>query len=452
MEIILVGCGKVGAALARHLSNEGHSITVVDTDPSLVAKITENLDVMGLVGTGSSITTLNEAGLETADVLIAVTGSDELNLLCCLFARKVGHCQTIARVRNPDYSLELDFIKRQLGISAIINPELAASREISRLIRFPAATKIDTFAGGRVRMIKFVLTHDCGLDGVALKDIPARIGGDILICAVERGAEVVVPNGSFVLKAGDAVSFLATQDNAYSFFQKLKLPTRPAKSALIVGGGTIAYYLAKDLLAKGIRVRIVEANAARCEKLAEDLPGAIIINGDGTDKSLLLSEGLAQADSFISLTDLDEENVLLALFAKKHSTAKLVTKVNRLELDDIVDGLDLGSVLYPKYMTCDFIIQQVRAMQSGAGSNLKTLYRLLDDRVEALEFEVPVGSPVIGTPLAKLNLKKNLLICCITRGEQVIIPRGGDSIQAGDSVIVVSNGRGMRDVSAILAE
>ena len=450
MEIILVGCGKVGSALARHLSNEGHSITVVDTDPVRVAKITESLDVMGLVGTGSSITTLNEAGMDTADVLIAVTGSDELNLLCCLFAKKVGHCQTIARVRNPDYSRELDFIKQQLGISAIINPELAASREISRLIRFPAATKIDTFAGGRVRMIKFVLTADCGLDGMALKEIPARLGGDILICAVERGADVVVPNGNFVLKAGDTVSFLATQENAYAFFQKLRLPTRPAKSALIVGGGTIAYYLAKDLLDKGIRVRIVESDPIRCEKLAEDLPGALIINGDGTDKTLLLSEGLAQTDSFISLTNLDEENVLLALFAKKHSTAKLVTKVNRLELDDIVDGLDLGSVIYPKYMTCDFIIQQVRAMRSGAGNNLKTLYRILDDRVEALEFAVPEVAPCLGVPLAKLELKKNVLVCCITRGDQVIIPRGCDSIQAGDSVIVVSTQRGMRDVRDIL--
>ena len=451
MEIILVGCGKVGAALARQLSEEGHSVTLVDTNADKLNKLVETYDVMGIVGNGSSISVLTEAGLETADVLIAVTGSDELNLLCCMFAKKAGHCHAIARVRNPAYSHELDFIKQQLGISSIINPELAASREMSRLLRFPAARKIDTFADGRVRLIKFVLTEEHGLDGVRLKDLPACGGRDILVCAVERDGDVRIPGGDFAFKSGDIVTFLATQEKATAFFERLHMPTHPVRSALIVGGGTIGYYLAKDLLANGIRVRILDQDAARCNYLAEQLPGATVLHGDGTDRQLLMAEGLPLAEAFVALTNVDEENVLLALYAKKHSAAKLITKVNRLEFDDILDGLDVGSVIYPKYMTCDYIVQYVRALQNDAGSKVKTLYRILDDRVEALEFNVYEKSAVTGVPLAQLSLKRNLLICCITRGSEIIIPRGSDSIQVGDSVVVVTLEHGLHDVRDIVA-
>ena len=450
MEIIVVGCGKVGAALAGKLMDEGHSITVIDTSAEKIQRITEELDVMGIVGNGSSISILNEAGLEDADVLISVTGSDELNLLCCMFAKKVGHCNAIARVRNPMYSHELDFIKQQLGISSIINPELASAREISRLLRFPAASKIDTFAGGRVHLIKFQLTDTQGLDRMLLKDIPVRMGCDILICAVERGHEVIIPDGDFTLQSGDLVTVLATREKAAEFFGKLNLPTRPGHSTLIVGGGTIGYYLAKDLLAHNIRVRIVEHTAERCATLAESLPGATILYGDGTDRQLLMSEGLPMAEAFVALTNLDEENVLLALFAKKHSAAKLVTKVNRLEFDDILDGLDIGSAVYPKYITCDFILQYVRALQNKSGSNIKTLYRILDDRVEALEFTVHQPSAATSAPLAELRLKPNQLVCCITRGDRIIIPRGSDRIQVGDTVIVVTLEHGLRDVRDIV--
>lgn len=451
MEIILVGCGKVGAALARQLSEEGHSVTLVDTNADKLNKLVEAYDVMGIVGNGSSISVLTEAGLETADVLIAVTGSDELNLLCCMFAKKAGHCHAIARVRNPAYSHELDFIKQQLGISSIINPELAASREMSRLLRFPAARKIDTFADGRVRLIKFVLTEEHGLDGVQLKDLPAYGGRDILVCAVERDGDVRIPGGDFAFKSGDIVTFLATQEKATAFFERLHMPTHPVRSALIVGGGTIGYYLAKDLLANGIRVRILDQDAARCNYLAEQLPGATVLHGDGTDRQLLMAEGLPLTEAFVALTNVDEENVLLALYAKKHSAAKLITKVNRLEFDDILDGLDVGSVIYPKYMTCDYIVQYVRALQNDAGSKVKTLYRILDDRVEALEFNVYEKSAVTGVPLAQLSLKRNLLICCITRGSEIIIPRGSDSIQVGDSVVVVTLEHGLHDVRDIVA-
>ena len=449
MKIILVGSGKVGTALARQLSEEGHNVTVVDTNKARVEHLIETYDVLGIVGNGSSITTLSEAGIEDADVFIAVTGSDELNLLCCMFAKKAGHCHAIARVRNPSYSHELDFIKKQIGISAIINPEMAAAKEISHLLRFPGASKIDTFAGGRVRLIKFALTEQQGLDGVAIREIPARLKSDILVCAVERDGGVIIPNGNFVLQNGDQVTFLATQEKAHEFFQRINMPVRPVRNALIVGGGAIAYYLSQELLENHVRVRIVERDAARAQELAEQLPGAQVLN-DGSNRDFLLSEGLESTEAFVALTNIDEENVLLTLFAKKHSHGKLVTKVNRLEFDDILAGLDLGSVVYPKYMTCDYIVQYVRALQNEAGSNIKTLYRILDDRVEALEFTVHEESRATGVPLSQLHLKKNLLLCCITRGDRILIPRGGDQIQVGDNVIVVTLEHGLHDLRDIV--
>ncbi len=452
MTIIIVGCGKVGVALARLLSVEEHNIVMIDTVAQKIQDIVEELDVMGIVGNGSSISVLTEAGMQDADLLIAVTGSDELNLLCCMFAKKAGHCHAIARVRNPAYSHELDFIKEQLGISTIINPELAAAVEISRLLRFPSANKIDTFADGKVRLIKFTIRQEHQLDGVLVQDIPGRMGCDVLICAVERGEEVIIPGGDFLLHTGDEVSMVATQGNAASFFQRIGAQTQPVKSCLIVGGGTIGYYLAKRLLDVGINVRIVELDPHRCEELTELLPKATILQGDGTDRRLLLQEGLPMAEAFVTLTNLDEENILLALFAKKHSDAKLVTKVNRLEFDDIIEGMDIGSVIYPKYMTCDFILQYVRALQNEAGNNVKTLYRILDDRVEALEFTVHEESRVTGVPLTDLPLKKNQLVCCIARGEEIIIPRGRDDIRLGDTVIVVTLEQGLHDVQDILEE
>lgn len=452
MKIILVGGGKVGTALARQLSEEGHNVTVVDTNKPRVEHISETYDVMGIVGNGASIATLYEAGIEEADVFIAITGSDELNLLCCMFAKKAGHCHTIARVRNPSYSHELEFIKKQIGISAIVNPEMAAAVEISHLLRFPGASKIDTFADGRVRLIKCALTEAQGMDGMAIQEISTRLGSDVLICAVERGSEVLIPNGNFVLRNGDQVTFLATQEKAREFFQKIHLPVRPVKNALIVGGGAIAFYLSQELLENKVRVRIVERDPARCLQLAEELPEAQILNEDGSNRDFLLSEGLGSTEAFVALTNIDEENVLLTLFAKKHSQGKLVTKINRLEFDDIISGLELGSIVYPKYMTCDFIVQYVRALQNEAGNNVKTLYRILDDRVEALEFTVHEESEATGVPLSRLRLKKNLLLCCIMRGSQILIPRGGDEIRVGDNVIVVTLEHGLHDLRDIVAD
>ena len=329
---------------------------------------------------------------------------------------------------------------------------MAAAKEISHLLRFPGASKIDTFAGGRVRLIKFALTEQQGLDGVAIHEIPTRLKSDILVCAVERDGGVIIPNGNFVLQNGDQVTFLATQEKAHEFFQRINMPVRPVRNALIVGGGAIAYYLSQELLENHVRVRIVERDPARCNVLAESLPEAQILNEDGSNRDFLLSEGLESTEAFVALTNIDEENVLLTLFAKKHSRGKLVTKINRLEFDDILAGLDLGSIVYPKYMTCDYIVQYVRALQNEAGNNIKTLYRILDDRVEALEFTVHEESRATGVPLSQLHLKKNLLLCCITRGDNILIPRGGDQIQVGDNVIVVTLEHGLHDLRDIVEE
>lgn len=449
MNITIVGCGKVGSALATKLIDEGHNITVIDINSDRIQHITDELDVLGVVGNGSSNAVLSETAAENADVFIAVTGSDELNLLCCLFAKKAGKCHAIARVRNPIYGTEIDFIRRQLGFSAIINPELATAREISRILRVPAAANVDTFADGRVYLVKFQLNDVEKIEAMPLKDIPGKLGCDVLICAVEREEEVVIPKGDFELKNGDIVTLVATREKVLEFFKKLDLPTKQVKNTLIVGGGTIGYYLAKDLIEHNIKVSIVEQDIKRCEELAELLPEATVLHGDGTDRKLLLSEGLPTAEAFVPLTNLDEENVLLSLFAKKYSAGKIVTKINRLEFDDILENLDMGSVIYPKYLTCDFILQYIRALQNESGNNIKTLYHILHDSVEAIEFTVHEESDVTDIPLYKLKLKKNLLICCITRGDKIIIPRGNDEIKVGDSVIVVTLQKGLNDIRDI---
>lgn len=450
MQIIIVGCGKVGSTLAEQLQEEETDLTLIDTSAEKINYLTENIDAMGIVGNGASINTLIEAGIETADILIAVTESDELNLLCCLIARKTGHCQTIARVRNPVYSQELGFIKERLGISMIINPEYAAAQEISRLLRFPSAIKIDTFVRGRVELLKFKVIPEFSLDGMSVFHITEKYRSDILFCAIERKDTVYIPRGDTIIHDGDYVSIIASPQNAALFFKRIGLKTNQVKNATIVGGGTIAHYLACMLLAMKIDVKIIEKNRERCETLSELHPDAIIINGDGTNRSLLTEEGLANTEAFVALTNLDEENIFLSLYAKTASKAKLVAKVNRLPYDDIIDSLDIGSVIYPKYITTDSILQYVRAMQNSIGSNVETLYHILDNQAEALEFAIHEGAPVIGIPLAQLNLKKNLLVGCLNRRGSIRIPRGQDTIEVGDTVIIVTTNKGLRDISDIL--
>lgn len=450
MQIIIVGCGNVGSTLAEQLNREGHNITVIDIKSDVVTNVSNNFDVMGIVGNGAGYSIQKEAGIEEADLLIAVTGSDELNLLCCLIAKKAGDCHTIARVRNPVYSREINFIKEELGLSMVINPEDAAAMEIARVLKFPSAIKIDTFAKGRIELVKYRIEEDSELCNQTLRDISAKMKCDVLVCTVERGDEVFIPSGNFILRARDEISVVGSAKNSVLFFKKLGVPTTRAKDAFIVGGGETTYYLAKQLLSIGIDVKIVEKDRTRCEELSELLPQAMLILGDGTDRNLLLEEGLPQAESFVALTNFDEENIMLSLFAKSISKAKLITKVHRIAYDEIIEGLDLGSVIYPKYITAESIIKYVRAMQNSIGSNIETLYRMNNDRVEALEFIVKKDSPVVGIPLQELKLKPNLLISSINHKGNIITPGGQSRIDVGDTVVIVTTLTGLHDIKDIL--
>ena len=451
MQVIIVGCGKVGRNLAEQLQAEDIDITLVDVIADKINDLCENIDAMGIVGNGASINTLMEAGVDTADILIAVTASDELNLLCCLIAQKANHCQTIARVRNPIYEKEIGFIKERLGVTMIINPEFAAAQEISRLLRFPSAIKIDTFARGRVELLKFKVLPEFELDGMSVSQITDKYRCDVLFCAIESKTTLIIPGGDHLVHNGDFISIIATPKNTALFFKKIGLKTHQVKNTLIIGGGTISYYLAKALSDLKISVKIIDKNKERCEELSEMLPNATIICGDGTDRALLMEEGLSTVESFVTLTNMDEENIFLSLSAKNMTQAKLIAKVNRLPYKDVIDELDIGSVIYPKYITSDSILRYVRAMQNTIGSNVETLYHVLDNQAEALEFIIRDNSPVVGIPLSKLNLKNNLLVCCLTREGTVRIPRGQDSIQIGDNVIIVTTHKGLRDIRDILA-
>ncbi len=450
MQIIIVGCGNVGSTLAEQLSKEGHNITAIDIDAHRVETVANQYDVMGVVGNGASFSVQNEAGIEDADLMIAVTASDELNMLSCLIAKKAGGCSTIARVRNPIYNKEIAFIKEELGLSMVINPEYAAACEIARLLKFPSAIKVDTFAKGRVELLKCKINEGSVLHGRPLTYLSSGLHCEVLICAVQRGEEVFIPDGNFQLQEKDVISVVASSRKANEFFKKIGMTTNRIKTCMIIGGGETTYYLAKQLLPMGIAIKIIEQSKERCNELSELLPQAMIIHGDGTERNLLLEEGLPKVHSFVSWTSMDEENIMLSLYAKSISGAKTITKVHRLDYDRIIDSLDLGSVLYPKNITAEYILQYVRAMQNSIGSNVETLYRLIEGKVEALEFRVNEQSKVIGVPLKELQLKDNLLIACINRKGVVIIPGGQDSIQMGDTVMVVTTNQGFNDLKDIL--
>lgn len=452
MKIIIVGCGKVGTALARSLSQEDNNICIVDIKSDVVHQLCTENDIMGMVGNGASYSVLKEAGIETADLLIAVTEHDELNLLCCVIARKASKCQTIARVRNPMYSQEKRFLQRELGLSMIINPEQTAATEIASVLGFPSALGIDSFAGGKVEMIRFRIPADSKLNDMQLRDVNAMIKCDFLICAVDRNGQVEIPGGNFALKSGDVVSLVTSRKSAKFFFEKIDMNTNRAKNTMIVGGGKITLYLAKMLDNLGIAVKIIEKNPERCRELSEQLPNAVIINGDGSDEAFLREERLDTMDSFVALTNLDEENILLALLAKKKVSRKVVTKINREQLNEVIHNLELDSVVYPKLLTAQKILRYSRATRNSIGSNVKTLYRLYDDKAEAMEFSITENSKITGIALRQMKLKKGLLIAAITRNDKLIIPDGQTEILPGDSMIVVTTHLGLKDAQDILAE
>lgn len=450
MKIIIVGCGRVGSTLAEELNKEDNEVTVIDRNYAVVEELSNKYDVMGVAGNGASYKTQMEAGIEKADILIAVTASDELNLLCCLIAKRAGNCQTIARVRNPEYSAEIEFVKETLGLAMTINPEYAAAQEIAKVLRFPSAIKIDTFAKGRVEMLKFKVPVESRLSDMLVMNIAPKLGADVLVCAVERGGNIYIPKGDFRLHEKDVVSILAEPRKASDFFKKIGIETHQVKDTMIVGGGDTSYYLAKLLLPMGIDVKLVERDQQRCELLSELLPKAQIIYADGSEQRVLMEEGIGQAEAFVALTDVDEENIMLSLFARTQTDGKIAAKINRMDFDQIIRELDLDTTVYPKKITAQHILQFVRGKKNSIGCNVETMYRILDDKAEALEFVVKNNSELSGILLEDLEIKENTLVACIIRGRNIIVPRGKDTMRVGDSVVIVTTTLGLKDIREVI--
>ncbi len=450
LNIIIVGCGKVGATLVEQLSREGHDITVIDKDSRRVQQLTDMYDVMGIVGNGASYSTQMDAGIEDTDLIIAVTGSDELNLLCCTVAKRVGDCAAIARVRTPDYSKEVGYLREKLGLAMIINPDLEAAKEMARVLALPSALEVNAFAHGQVELIKFKIPEGNVLHGLTIAELGKKMNLEFLICGVEREDNVYIPSGNFSMASGDIVSLVAKRSIVRKFFKQIGFNISHVKETMIVGGGKTSYYLANILINSGIDVKIVEKKQARCEELSVLLPKATIINGDGTDEELLREEGITDMDGFVPLTGFDEGNVMLTLFANQVSDAKVITKIDRTNFKDIISRLNLGSVLYPRYITSEAIIAYVRAKTASKGSNIETLYHMFDQRVEAIEFRIETKSDVTDIPLMELQLKKDLLIAVINRNGAIIIPSGHDCIKIGDTVMIVTANTGLGDIRDIL--
>lgn len=451
MNIIIVGCGRVGRSIAEQLNTEGHSITVIDTNPDELDKILDTENVMAIEGNGATLSILREAGVGNCDLLIAVTAADELNLYACLLAKNAGVKSTIARVRNPEYISDVNYIKDDLKLSLAINPEFTCAGEIARLVKYVGVMSIRNFAGGQVDLIKIKVSEKSSLANKRIADSASLLKGGVRFCFVERGGELYIPDGEFILREGDEVSFVAPAAAASKLLKSLGVISNRARSAMILGGSKIGFYLAKILRETGLSVKIFEKNPDRCEELSEDLPGVMIINGDAMDEDLLMSEGIDRADVVVCLMNTDEENLLASLYAKQvNPNAKVVTELGNLKFRTVVDELPLDSIIRPKHLTGQYIIRYVRGMQNTIGNNVETMYKISRNRAEALEFRVRENSEVTGVPLSRLNLKKDLQIICISRGGKVITPGGNDTIEKGDSVIVVTKQKGLDDLRKIL--
>lgn len=450
MDIIIVGCGKVGSALAEVLSDE-HNITIIDKKESLVETATNDFDVMGIVGNCLQTEILEEANVSKTNIFIAVTASDEVNILSCLIAKKMGARHCIARVRSPEFDKQLVFMREELGISMMVNPDYNAANEIAKVLRYPEAINIESFAKGRVDLAEIRITSGSILDGVALSQLSRRLRLDVLICAVQRGEELIIPNGNFVLRAGDKIHMTASHSNMVKFFKSISAAYREkrVKSAVLIGGGRVAYHLAQQLIEMGVKVKIIEIDHERCLELSDRLNKVDISCADGTDHDILEEERVYDADAVVTLTGIDEENILLSLLAKNNGVEKVVTKVNRMSLMQLSDTLDLDSLISPKSITVNQILQYVRARQNSLGNSVTTLYRMVNDRLEAIEFVVRDKKDYVDVPLKKLKLRSGILIASIVRGNELIIPKGDDCLQVNDSVVVVTTTKGMHDLSNI---
>ncbi len=453
MKIIIAGAGKVGLALVRQLTQE-HRVTVVDSDQALVDNIINVYDVMAVCGNAASMDVLQEAEAEKADLLIATASSDEINIFTCLVAKKLGVPHTIARIRTPEYEKQLRMMRGELGLSMSINPEKAAAREIARLLRFPAAMKIESFSKGRLELVEYRIPEGSLLDGMSLMDLYRSSRIRVLVCAVARKDQTSIPGGAFVLQAGDKIYLTSPPDQLVKFFQYLGEFRRKASNVMIVGAGKMCYYLAAELLGMGMRVKILDQNEQRCLRMADLLPKALVIVGDGTDSELLREEGILEADALVAITGVDEANILMSMSAARQSggSCKVIAKINRRSLVDLVSNEDsIDSIFSAQGVTADLIAKYVRAMEGAFGMEIKTLHHLVDGSVEAVEFHVPPGAPLAGRQLRDLKLKRGVLLAGIVRPNgKIVIPSGGDSIQAGDDVIAVTSGLRLREMGDLM--
>lgn len=451
MKIIVIGCGKIGTTLVASLVSEGHDVTVLDREPDVITEITNIYDVMGVCGNGADSDILSEAGVGNADIVAAVTNSDELNMLACFLAKKMGAGNTVARIRNPEYNdRSLGIMKQHLDLSMSINPERLAAKELFNILRLPSAVKIDSFSAGNLEIIELWLKENSPFADQKLMDLRNKYSAKFLVCAVQRGEQAYIPDGNFVLKSGDKIGITAAPAEIFKLFKEMGVQQNRARNIMILGGSRTAYYLAKMLTLAGNTATIIEKDRTVCEELCESLPKAIIINGDGAEQETLLAAGLKNLDAFVGLTGMDEENILLCSYASSLKVPKVIAKINREELMPLAEHWGLDSFVSPKKLIADVIVQYARALHNSEGSSVETLYKLMDDKVEALEFRVKSGLSVLGKPLRELKLKPNVLIAGIIRDRKTIIPSGEDMLLSGDRVIVLSASSRLDELSDIL--
>lgn len=449
MKIVIIGLGTIGRAILKSLSGEDHTITIIDENKEKVDKLIERYDVQGVVGNGASLDIQREARVKDADVVIALTKSDELNVFACFVAKKLGVNNTIARVRTPEYRHQIHEMKDELGISMIVNPERDTATEIVNLISLPEIVNVDRFAMGRVLLVEIVVEKDCGLVGETLISFGKKIKTKVLICAVERGNEVIIPTGNFEIKEGDRIYFTSDAKSLRDFLSEIRIVKSPLKNIMIVGGNKTGYYLADELSKKKYNVKLIESDKIVAEELAETLPKVTIINGNGAQHDVLIEEGLEAMDAFIAITDDDQENMVVSMFANKVKVRKTITQIKSDDLYDMLSELNVGINVSPKDIVANRIISYIRALENTIGSNVLTLYQLVDNCVEALEFLAKSQGKFYNIPLRELNIKDNCLIACILRGTEVIVPDGNTTIQLGDNVIVVTTHKKFDDLTDI---
>lgn len=451
MEIVIIGDGKVGYKLAKHLSVEDYDVVLIDNNEKKLRFAMDRLDIACVTGDGVDAEIQREAGVPHADLVIACTSADELNMLSCLIARRLGARHTIARVRNPIYFKQIGLLKEDLHLSMAVNPELIVADEIFRMLMFPDASKVETFVKGRVELIEYPVHEDSRLIGMSLADMYNKYQIRVLVCAVEHRGEVLIPDGDYVIRQGDCLHITAPHREVELFFKMLGKHRQKIKKVIICGGGRVAYYLSRQLCSIGMQVKILEKDEVRSEELCELLPKAVIIHGDATDHDLLLEEGIEDADAFVALTGMDEENIITSLFAQTQGVGKIIVKINEDRRAHMVADLGIDSIVSAKTATADAILSYVRARKNSQGSaNVETMYQLVDEKVEALEFIIKSETDYTGIPLKNLSLKSNNLIACIARKRQIIIPGGDDCMEVGDSVIVVTMEKQIEDIEDIL--